>query len=92
MGRFRSREASRNVFGLLYARSSSAQWAQAHSSRPVGSGAGGERSAPPEPVARHRRARLAHRQSRQEIFEMLHALRQQGLTYSEIAIRTGYKR
>lgn len=32
-----------------------------------------------------RRARLAHRQSRQEIFEMLHALRQQGLSYSEIA-------
>ncbi|MCZ4292376.1 ISL3 family transposase, partial [Hoeflea alexandrii] len=39
-----------------------------------------------------RRARLAHRQSRQEIFEMLHALRQQGLSYSEIARRTGYER
>jgi hypothetical protein len=34
--------------------------------------------------AQHRRARLAHRQSRQEIFDMLQALRQQGLTYSEI--------
>ena len=43
-------------------------------------------------TAQHRRARLAHRQSRQEIFEMLHALRQQGLTYSEIARRTGYER
>lgn len=39
-----------------------------------------------------RRARLAHRQSRQEIFDMLHALRQQGLSYSEIARRTGYER
>ena len=43
-------------------------------------------------AAQHRRARLAHRQSRQDIFEMLHALRQQGLTYSEIARRTGYER
>lgn len=43
-------------------------------------------------AAQHRRARLAHRQSRQETFEMLHALRQQGLTYSEIARRTGYER
>ncbi|MCR5860410.1 ISL3 family transposase [Mesorhizobium sp. J428] len=43
-------------------------------------------------TAQHRRARLAHRQSRQEIFEMLHALRQQGLTYSEIARRTGFER
>ena len=43
-------------------------------------------------TAQHRRARLAHRQSRQEIFEMIHALRQQGLTYSEIARRTGYER
>ncbi|XEN34584.1 transposase (plasmid) [Ensifer sp. WSM1721] len=43
-------------------------------------------------TAQHRRARLAHRQSRQEIFEMLHALRQQGLSYSEIARRTGYER
>lgn len=39
-----------------------------------------------------RRARLAHRQSRQKIFDMLHALRQQGLSYSEIARRTGYER
>ncbi|WP_245430195.1 MULTISPECIES: ISL3 family transposase [Mesorhizobium] len=39
-----------------------------------------------------RRARLAHRQSRQEIFDMLHALRQEGLSYSEIARRTGYER
>lgn len=39
-----------------------------------------------------RRGRLAHRQSRQEIFEMLHALRQQGLSYREIARRTGYER
>ena len=30
--------------------------------------------------------------SRQEIFDMLQALRQQGLTYSEIARRTGYER
>ncbi|WP_353654276.1 ISL3 family transposase [Agrobacterium sp. Ap1] len=42
--------------------------------------------------SQQRRARLAHRQSRQEIFEMLQALRQQGLTYSEIARRTGYER
>ena len=39
-----------------------------------------------------RRARLAHRQSRREIFEKLHALRQEGLSYSEIARRTGYER
>jgi transposase len=43
-------------------------------------------------TAQRRRARLAHRQSRQEVFEELHALRQQGLTYSEIARRTGYER
>lgn len=43
-------------------------------------------------TAQHRRARLAHRQFRREIFDMLHALRQQGLTYSEIARRTGYER
>ncbi len=43
-------------------------------------------------TAKHRRARMAHRQSRQETFEMLQALRQQGLTYSEIARRTGYER
>lgn len=39
-----------------------------------------------------RRARLAHRQSRQEIFEKLHALREENLSYSEIARRTGYER
>ncbi|ESW63719.1 hypothetical protein X772_36265 [Mesorhizobium sp. LSJC280B00] len=39
-----------------------------------------------------RRARLAHRQFRQEIFETLHALRDEGLSYSEIARRTGYER
>ena len=39
-----------------------------------------------------RRARLAHRQSRQEIFEKLHALRDEGLSYSEIARRAGYER
>ncbi|WP_245269041.1 ISL3 family transposase [Mesorhizobium sp. WSM2561] len=43
-------------------------------------------------AAHRRRARLAHRQSRQEIFEMLHAFRQDGLSYSEIARRTGYER
>jgi len=43
-------------------------------------------------AAHRRRARLAHRQSRQEIFDMLHALRQDGLSYSEIAGRTGYGR
>jgi hypothetical protein len=42
--------------------------------------------------SQQRRARLAHRQSRQEIFDRLQALRQQGLTYSEIARRTGYER
>ena len=39
-----------------------------------------------------RRARLAHKQSRQEIFDMLHTLRNEGLSYSEIARRTGYER
>ena len=43
-------------------------------------------------AAHRRRARLAHRQSRQELFDMLHALRQDGLSYSEIARRTGYGR
>ena len=33
--------------------------------------------------SQQRRARLAHRQSRQEIFDTLQALRQQGLTYSD---------
>lgn len=42
--------------------------------------------------SQQRRARLAHRQSRQEIFDTFQALRQQGLTYSEIARRTGYER
>ncbi len=37
-------------------------------------------------------ARLAHRQSRQEIFDRLHALRQRDLSYSEIARLTGYGR
>lgn len=37
-------------------------------------------------------ARLAHRQSRQEIFDTLHSMRQRGLSYSEIARRTGYGR
>lgn len=37
-------------------------------------------------------ARLAHRQSRQEIFDQLHSMRQRGLSYSEIARRTGYGR
>ena len=39
-----------------------------------------------------RRARLAHKQSRQEIFDMLHALHRDGLSYSDIARRTGYGR
>ncbi|CAN7726668.1 MULTISPECIES: ISL3 family transposase [Ensifer] len=42
--------------------------------------------------SQQRRARLAHRQSRQEIFDTFQALRQQGLTYSEIARRTGNER
>ncbi len=37
-------------------------------------------------------ARLAHRQSRKEIFNDLYALRQRGLSYSEIGRRTGYDR
>ena len=37
-------------------------------------------------------ARLAHRQSRKEIFNELYALRQRGLSYSEIGRRTGYDR
>ena len=37
-------------------------------------------------------ARLAHRQSRKEIFDELHALRQRGLSYSEIGRHTGYDR
>ena len=37
-------------------------------------------------------ARVAHRQSRKEIFDELHALRRRGLSYSEIGRRTGYDR
>lgn len=36
--------------------------------------------------------RLAHRQSRQDIFEMLYALRQDGLSYSEVARQDRYER
>jgi transposase len=43
-------------------------------------------------AAHRRRARLAHRQSRQEIFETLQALRRERQSYSEIARRTGYER
>ena len=39
-----------------------------------------------------RRARLAHRQSREEIFEKIHALRKEGLSFCEISRRTGYER
>jgi transposase len=39
-----------------------------------------------------RRVRHAHRQSRQTVFEMVHALRKEGLSCSEIARRTGYGR
>lgn len=38
------------------------------------------------------RSRLAHRKSREEIFSTIHALRQQGLSYSEIQRRTGFPR
>ncbi|MFK7881821.1 ISL3 family transposase, partial [Roseobacter sp.] len=43
-------------------------------------------------AVQHRRARLVHRASRQETVEMLHALRQQGHSFSEIARQTGYER
>lgn len=43
-------------------------------------------------AAHHRCARLTHRQSRQEILEKLHALHEEGLSYSEIVRRTGYER
>lgn len=44
-------------------------------------------------AAAHRRhARIAHRQSRDEVFATIHALRDEGLTYCEIERRTGYKR
>ena len=43
-------------------------------------------------AASHRRhARLAHRQSRNEVFATTHALRNEGLSYCEIERRTGYK-
>ena len=43
--------------------------------------------------AKHRRnVRRAHRQSRQMVFETVHALSKEGLTCSEIARRTGYGR
>ena len=38
------------------------------------------------------RSRLAHRKSREEIFTTVHALRDQGLSCSEIERRTGFKR
>tara|TARA_R110002124_G_scaffold127318_2_gene287231 strand:+ start:6035 stop:7273 length:1239 start_codon:yes stop_codon:yes gene_type:complete len=38
------------------------------------------------------RSRLAHRESRKEIFTTIHALREQGLSCSEIERRTGFKR
>lgn len=37
-----------------------------------------------------RRVRHAHRQSRQTVFEMVDALRKEGLSCSEIARHTGY--
>ncbi len=44
-------------------------------------------------AAAHRRhGRLVHRQSREEVFATIHALRNEGLSCSEIARRTGYKR
>ena len=46
----------------------------------------------PRVDARHRRRRHAHRQSRQAVFDTVHALNEEGLSYSEIARRTGYKR
>ncbi len=38
------------------------------------------------------RSRLAHRQSREKIFKSIHALRNQGLSCSEIGRRTGFPR
>lgn len=44
-------------------------------------------------AATHRRdARLAHRQSRDEVFARIHALRNEGLSFCEIERQTGYKR
>jgi hypothetical protein len=42
--------------------------------------------------SQQRRARLAYKQSRQENSRCFKLLRQQGLSYSEIARRTGYER
>lgn len=42
--------------------------------------------------AMHCRRRHAHRQSRQVVFDTVHALNEEGLSYSEIARRTGYGR
>ncbi len=46
----------------------------------------------PRVDARHRRRRHAHRQSRQLVFDTVHALNEEGLSYSEIAGSTGYGR
>ena len=47
----------------------------------------------PHVEAKHgRQVRHAHRQSRQAVFEMVHSLRKEGLSCSEIARRTGYGR
>ena len=43
-------------------------------------------------AAHLQRARLAHRRSREEVFTTIHALRNEGLSYSEIERRTGFKR
>ncbi|MDE3768699.1 ISL3 family transposase [Sinorhizobium meliloti] len=45
----------------------------------------------PHVDATHRR-RVRHRQSRQAVFDTVHALNEEGLSYSEIARRTGYGR
>ncbi len=47
----------------------------------------------PHVDARHRRrGRHAHRESRQAVFDTVHALNEEGLSCSEIARRTGYGR
>ncbi len=46
----------------------------------------------PHVDATHRRRRHAHRQSRQVVFDTVHALNEEGLSCSEIAHRTGYGR
>ncbi|MGY3333758.1 hypothetical protein ACVILI_006835 [Mesorhizobium sp. USDA 4775] len=44
-------------------------------------------------AAAHRRhARLEHRQSRDEVFARIHALRNEGLSFCEIERQTGFKR